>query len=82
MSEMQQTYEAIKTHGYELVRRADFFARAPAEHIERFKRDCDGNGEWVLWDPNDDEQGFMICAPTPEGCAVEWRNFFGEYIEA
>lgn len=54
----------ISEHGYELCAVSQFLEKAPAEHVQRYRRDCAGGGQFLIWDPNDDEQGFMVACPT------------------
>ena len=57
-----------------------FMERASAEHIARFKRDCEGHGHIVIWDPNDDADGFMIAGRSIEELNQEFRSHFAGYL--
>lgn len=59
---MTQALPQIAQYGYQLCAVATFLETAPAEHIRRFRRDCIGRGPFIIWDPIDDEDGFMMAA--------------------
>ena len=54
----------IASHGYGGCDVSHFLKTAPAEHIARYRRDCIGRGPFIIWDPNDDADGFMVAAMT------------------
>jgi len=72
----------IESNGYELVSVPQFLERASAKHIERYRRDCIGQGRFIIWDPNDDPDGFMVCAMTVAELNSEFLDHFGESAAA
>lgn len=54
----------IAEHGYQLCAVATFLEIAPKEHIARYRRDMIGQGPFIIWDPEDDADGFMMCDLT------------------
>ncbi|WP_282093522.1 hypothetical protein [Epibacterium ulvae] len=47
--------------GYEIAKVPDFLAKAREDLVGRFNRDLrEMDGSHVLFDPHDDDQGFMV----------------------
>ena len=55
--------------GYALHNRVDFAKLAPKKLLERANK---YQGNWVLWDPQDDEQGFLLVGDKPDELIKEW----------
>ncbi|RWR30452.1 hypothetical protein D2T29_12330 [Sinirhodobacter populi] len=54
----------IAAYGFTVQRVSEFMAEAPEHVLGRFNANCARFGSFVLWDRNDDEDGFMLCLPT------------------
>jgi hypothetical protein len=70
----------IENNGYALVSVATFLAQAPTEHVLRYQRDCRGNGSFIIWDPNDDADGFMVCGHSIAQLNAEFLNHFDGFL--
>lgn len=71
---------AIERNGYRLDAVATFLRDAPPEHVARYGRDCRGKGRFIIWDPNDDASGYMVCAHTVAELNAEFHAHFGEFL--
>ncbi len=40
-----------------------------------------GHSKYALWDPNDDDDGFLISGDYPSALVNEFFTYFGEYLE-
>ena len=74
-------HPSISHNGYELCSVSEFLSRAPEEYIARYLRDCAGNGEFIIWDPNDDADGFMLCLPSVAELNAEFLSYFEGFLE-
>jgi hypothetical protein len=63
----------VREMGYDICSVDDFKSKAPAAHLERFMKCCEGFGSFVIWDPNDDYEGFMMCLPSIEEVEKEFQ---------
>jgi len=71
----------ISQNGYELCTVAQFKERATSAHIKRFERDVGyGKGRFIIWDPNDDDHGFMVCADTIAELNREFLSYFDGFL--
>lgn len=77
---MTTAHPAIEQNGYKLCSISQFLERAPEAHIARYRRDCIGKGSFIIWDPNDDEDGFMVCCNTVAELNREFLNHFEGYL--
>lgn len=75
-----QPHNAIADHGYRISPVQEFLATAPKGHVDRYLKTCAGNGDFVLWDPHDDADGFMVCAETVAELNAEFIEHFGDEI--
>lgn len=73
--------EDLEALGYELVRVEDFMDRAPSNLVNRFREDCEGNGDWVLYDPFDNEDGFMVCGESEQELLDEFNAHHGQQVD-
>jgi hypothetical protein len=69
---------AIAKGGYRLTTVQHFLTVAPDALIERYRRDCAGHGDFIIWDALDDADGLMICAESVEQLNREFLEYFGE----
>ncbi|MGE0576124.1 MAG: hypothetical protein AB7F22_07680 [Reyranella sp.] len=74
---MTPAEKAIQDNGYRLDRRDTFAAAASLPLVHRAEA---YPGEWVLWDPNDDEDGYMIVGDDPEELGREFISHFGDWL--
>jgi len=74
---LKRMLEIIELNGYRLDKRPVFEQEAQPLLVERAK---EYDGEFVLWDPNDDEQGYLIVGSDQDELAFEFINHFGEYL--
>lgn len=72
----------IAEQGYRLDNVATFLACASTDHIKRFERDCRESGEFIIWDPQDDQDGMMICLPEIDDLNAEFESFITKDIPA
>lgn len=78
MDHVSHIHPAIERNGYRLDAVAKFLREAPPEHVARYGRDCRGRGRFIIWDPNDDADGYMVCGPTIAGLNAEFIAHFGD----
>lgn len=71
-------HPSIKENGYELCSVSAFLKKAPKEHVERFRRDCTGKGPLIIWDPESDADGFMVCGDTIARLNEVFCSYFTE----
>lgn len=76
MDHAPQAHPAIERNGYRLDAVAGFLRDASPEHVARYGRDCRGKGQFIIWDPNDDADGFMLCLPTVAALNAEFLQHF------
>ncbi len=68
----------LEHNGYALDRRGDFEADAGDELKARASA---FPGEWVLWDPNDDSDGFLLAGDDWESLYSEFISERGDWLE-
>ncbi|WP_027234275.1 hypothetical protein [Leisingera caerulea] len=69
----------IARYGYQLDNIATFLDRASETTISAYRQNCVGNGdgEFIIWDPLDGNQGFMVCGPEIADLNREFLSTFG-----
>jgi hypothetical protein len=70
----------IGQNGYELCAVETFLENAPDAHIKRYRRDCIGNGGFIIWDPNDDENGYMVCGRSVAELNAAFLEHFDGFL--
>lgn len=70
--------DIVEFNGYRLDAREVFEAEADPALI---KRASAFPGELILWDPNDDADGFLLVGDDRLALVREFKNHFGEYLE-
>jgi hypothetical protein len=71
----------IAEHNYQLCAVATFLEIAPPEHIKRYRRDCIGKGSFIIWDPEGDADGFMVCGRSTAELNQAFLDHFAGYID-
>lgn len=71
----------IAQHGYKLQCVEDFLTEATPEIVARYRRDCIGNGGFIIWDPESDDQGFMLCGRSTAELNKGFMDFFAGDID-
>lgn len=67
----------IEFNGYRLDNRKEFMQLATPGLIKRVEEQP---GDYVLWDPNNDDNGFLIAGFDPVELEQEFINHFGDYL--
>jgi len=69
----------IAKNGYELCSVSQFLERAPAAHVKRYQ--TINKGPFIIWDPNDDEDGFMLAGATIAELNAGFLEHFEGFLE-
>lgn len=77
---LQTQHPAIAQQKYELCAVSAFLKKAPKGHVSRFRRDCMGRGPLIIWDPESDADGLMICGETIAQLNAEFLAHLGDDI--
>jgi len=77
---MSYAIPEIALNNYRLGATCQFIAEASPEAVARYYRDLIGKGGFMIWDPENDADGFMICLPTVAQLNAAFLDHFGDDI--
>lgn len=64
-------------YGYTVCSVDQFLRQAPQEYIARFNQDfTEFPGDWILWDPIDKPEGFMLRGESHEKLRADFFESF------
>lgn len=75
VTEQQRREGLLEAYDFKIQPRAAFEAEASAKLVARAKEYL---GAFVLWDPIDDEDGFMLVGASEQELRDDWHHNFPE----
>lgn len=77
---LQNNILRAERNGYEFCAYSDFLRNAPPGLAARARESAlqHGGASCVLWDPHDDEYGFLLVGQSWTALADEWAAHIGE----
>lgn len=76
---LREACEKLEANGYKLDRRSDFYDNAGSDALVLRARKF--TGAWVLWDTNDDDDGFLLVGDDWEALYREFLTERGDWLE-
>ena len=67
-----------RDYGFRIDDAETFIREAPHYLIERCARDAGRINLFVLWDPNDGEDGFLLTSDNAQELVASWQDHFEE----
>lgn len=74
-NETERRRGLLEAYDFKIQKRADFEAEAPAKLVARSK---EWLGPYVLWDPMDDEDGFLLVGRSEQELRDDWHHNYPE----